>query len=249
MKLINRYLELSSSEWDVSYILAKWIFWVPIIGALFMAISRLNVNLYRFLLEDDGPVEWSEFVCFVIAMLAGTGVALKRFRKNRTWEGLLFTGFAFIMFFSAGEEIAWGQRILNIQTPEALAEVNKQDEITFHNIGETLDIFNLVMLAGGAFGSGAYFLNRKIQVEKYWNDANYLFVPPFFLIPAFLMVFLYKLIRFTVWTKSGFTITKYGEWAEFCLAFGLSVFVFLINQRLAKRKISDPENIATLANS
>lgn len=43
-------------------------------------------------------------------------------------------GLAVIAFFGAGEEISWGQRIFNIQTPEALARVNVQDEITVHNI-------------------------------------------------------------------------------------------------------------------
>ncbi len=43
-------------------------------------------------------------------------------------------GLALIAFFGAGEEISWGQRIFNIQTPEALARVNVQEEITVHNI-------------------------------------------------------------------------------------------------------------------
>jgi len=39
---------------------------------------------------------------------------------------LLFTGF--------GEEISWGQRIFNFETPEAMKKINVQKEFTIHNI-------------------------------------------------------------------------------------------------------------------
>ena len=49
--------------------------------------------------------------------------------------------FAFLYFvlsicflFVAGEEISWGQRLLNIETPDILMKHNKQGEITLHNL-------------------------------------------------------------------------------------------------------------------
>jgi hypothetical protein len=47
---------------------------------------------------------------------------------------LVYLALAFIFFFGAGEEISWGQRIFNLQTPDLLNAVNKQNEITIHNI-------------------------------------------------------------------------------------------------------------------
>lgn len=41
--------------------------------------------------------------------------------------------FAFVFFVMVGEEISWGQRIFSIATPEALQEINVQDEINLHN--------------------------------------------------------------------------------------------------------------------
>lgn len=56
-------------------------------------------------------------------------------RDKTHWiKQLAFLGFALIAFFGAGEEISWGQRIFNIQTPEALNQVNAQGELTVHNI-------------------------------------------------------------------------------------------------------------------
>jgi hypothetical protein len=37
-------------------------------------------------------------------------------------------------FLVAGEEVSWGQRLLGMGTPEALAEVNVQGETNLHNI-------------------------------------------------------------------------------------------------------------------
>jgi len=54
-------------------------------------------------------------------------------------RNIIFLGLAAVLFFGAGEEISWGQRILDFDTPEALEE-NEQDEFTIHN----LPVFNTV---------------------------------------------------------------------------------------------------------
>src|SRR5689334_15218801 len=41
-----------------------------------------------------------------------------------------YLGLAVLFLFGGGEEISWGQRIFNIETPASLEEINKQDEIT-----------------------------------------------------------------------------------------------------------------------
>lgn len=47
---------------------------------------------------------------------------------------LFFLFLGILFFFGAGEEISWGQRILNIETPTALNQVNTQNELNVHNI-------------------------------------------------------------------------------------------------------------------
>ena len=42
--------------------------------------------------------------------------------------------FAVLLFFYSMEEISWGQRIFDWETPKALSEVNYQNEINVHNI-------------------------------------------------------------------------------------------------------------------
>jgi hypothetical protein len=57
---------------------------------------------------------------------------------DKTWTSLakqlIYLGLALLFFFGAGEEISWGQRIFGFETPETLAQVNKQDELNLHNL-------------------------------------------------------------------------------------------------------------------
>lgn len=75
---------------------------------------------------------------FVTSLLffSGFNIAMKVLDKN--WfsmvKKLVYLGLAIVFFFGAGEEISWGQRILGFQTPEALTQVNKQEEFNVHNL-------------------------------------------------------------------------------------------------------------------
>jgi len=46
-------------------------------------------------------------------------------------------------------------------------------------------------------------------------------------------MFLCRLFRVVVWPQPAFTIIKYSEWPELCLAFGLFAFAWLNYRRLA----------------
>lgn len=238
MKTLNRWIVESAEQWDVSPRVARWVFWAPIIGLVVVAAARVDKGFYRFLLEDDGPVEWAQFACFIVASLAAAGVAFQRFRAGFKWQALLFVVFTLGMFVIAGEEIAWGQRLLGLETPAELEAVNLQGEITWHNIVGVLGVVNIVMMLVGLGGAAAYWLNKRLRVERYWDLANYLFVPPFFLTACFWIIFLYRLFRLVIWRDSGFTITKFGEWPELCLAFGLGAFAWLNYRRLAAKPLA-----------
>ncbi len=43
-------------------------------------------------------------------------------------------GYALLFLVVGGEEISWGQRIIGMQTPDALKELNVQKETNLHNI-------------------------------------------------------------------------------------------------------------------
>jgi len=232
MHRLNHSIAECARQWSLPSTFAKWIFWMPVVGAAVMVVVRLNKDIFRFLLREDGVVEWAQFACFVVACVAGVGAARYRCWAGNVWQGSLFVLFALAMLFAAGEEISWGQRILGLETPEYLKAINKQSETTVHNIGSSLDVFKWIMMAGGALGGTACLLNRRLRLQQYWDQAEFLFVPPVFLAPSFLVVFAYQFIRHTLWLTPSFTVTRYGEWSEFCWSFGLMAFVLLNYRRL-----------------
>ncbi len=83
---------------------------------------------------EDGIVEYGTAIALLISciVLFRNGLSL-RGRAGKLAVGLTFF-YSFLFFFGAGEEISWGQRIFGWETGETLKEINKQGEITFHNV-------------------------------------------------------------------------------------------------------------------
>ncbi len=94
-------------------------------------LAERNPRLAFRLVSEDGPLEWSQ------ALLLGATATLlfgaAWFRRGRiSW---LLSAAAIGFLLTIAEEISWGQRILGIQTPEAIAAINRQKELTLHNLG------------------------------------------------------------------------------------------------------------------
>lgn len=223
----------SARRWSIPVSLATAVFWAPLFGSIFFLFARTHKYFYRMMLTEDGPIEWSQFVCFLAAGLAALGIAHYRSKSGHLRQACLFILFALAMGFISGEEIAWGQRVFGIETPDAIRAINKQKEITVHNIGSALKFFRLTMFCVALISGTAFLWNRIIRIGRFQNDGDYLFVPPVFLAPTFLVMVVYRATRASVLTTPGFTVTAYSEWAEFCLAFGLFAYVGLNYRRYA----------------
>jgi hypothetical protein len=87
--------------------------------------------------EEDHIFEWLTFLFFLVASF----VFMFLFVKSKN---IFFLLLFIALFFAAGEEISWGQRLFNIETPEKFMENNVQDELTIHN----LNLFSTVESSG-----------------------------------------------------------------------------------------------------
>lgn len=107
------------------------IFYVPLI--------TLDHGVISNLIDEDGFYENLTAMLFLISGCLllflffssgqkGMGI-LTRIKKNVFY---LLLGLFFIICF--GEEISWGQRMLNIETPESVQKINAQGEFNLHNI-------------------------------------------------------------------------------------------------------------------
>ncbi|MGE3314239.1 MAG: hypothetical protein AB7O26_03910 [Planctomycetaceae bacterium] len=242
---LHRLLDDSAREWNLSSRAARWMFWSPVFGTLVVLASCAYRPLFTFLLDEDGLAEWLQFGLFAIACVSGVVIARQLTKSRNVFYASLFGLFAIGMFFCAGEEISWGQRVFDVETPEGLLEVNKQNETNLHNVGNTLTYMRLVMATGAVVGGTAWFINRSLRIERLVPNAEVLFIPPPFLMAAFLVMFCYRMIRYAFPNLTGFTIVHLAEWPELCFAFALSAFSFLIARRLTTEAAAASGNPAS----
>lgn len=100
-----------------------------------VALSFYNDPLFKSqYVVEDGFIEWLT----VIGLLASMLLCGNRYVRLRNKRNIMFTvilGLLTLFFaFGAGEEISWGQRIFNIQSPEFFQQNNYQSETNLHNL-------------------------------------------------------------------------------------------------------------------
>jgi hypothetical protein len=191
------------------------------IGTVLVFGSLAHRPFFRFLTREDSVLEWLQFAAFVTACPLALLTARNLMRHGDTIVAAMFVVAGLSTFGIAAEEISWGQRIFDIDTPEGLRVHNEQEEITLHNIDGVLDTIDLGMLAVAAFGTIAPLVALRRRFPTFWDWAT----PPAYLVPMFATMAGYRLARLTVLTSSRFVVNRLGEWAEVCLAVALFAFM------------------------
>jgi hypothetical protein len=123
----------------IGYLIAGLAYIIVVYAIIFF----LEPQLTAAITAEDSVIEYITSIGFFIT----SGIFVLLYLRVRsfseyTWiRKFSYIGLALLFFFGAGEEISWGQRIFNIATPEAIAEINYQQELTVHN----LDFFKEIM--------------------------------------------------------------------------------------------------------
>jgi|SRR3990170_1095181 len=154
-----------------------------------------DIPQFEQYVQEDGIAEWAT----VAALLAGSVVCfsrfLKLFHKRNKWFLLVTFCLGLFLFFSSGEEISWGQRILGLQSPEYFEKNNAQHETNLHNlvVGEVKInklIFSLILVIGLCiYLTIVPVLYHKNHVVKKSLDASGIPVPRLYQVIGFLLVF------------------------------------------------------------
>ena len=110
---------------------------------VYMSISYTSLMLHEpyldMAIKEDNFFENASFlglfitaVLFILAFIKGRRPEYRA--GNPPLKQLSYILLALIFMFGAGEEISWGQRIFNIETPQSLKQENVQNEINIHNM-------------------------------------------------------------------------------------------------------------------
>jgi hypothetical protein len=110
---------------------------VFVLYAIGIVVSWINKKWFEEVyVVEDGFIEWLTVLPLVITSVVAL-IYVGRLSAKRNWMfSIVVLTIAIFCFFSAGEEISWGQRIFHIKTPEYFAEHNTQDELNIHNLVE-----------------------------------------------------------------------------------------------------------------
>lgn len=172
------------------------------IGAM-LWLGTSAPDRYRMLLQEDRVVEWGTVWLFLVAGVLGLGRSLQ---ARRVCDGMV----ALFCLFVAGEEFSWGQRLLGYFPPEFFLRYNVQQELSVHNLPQSVRPGSVLMVALAAYGLLLPLL-AHVTWTRAWFERVRVTPPEAALVPWYAAAIL------LLWWYP-FTLT--GEWVEL-LAGGL----------------------------
>ncbi len=115
-----------------------------ILGALWI-LSLYSIyfiyceNQILTLTDEDGVVEWMGALCCLGAAITFVILYRRSQSKAEFWpikrkKNLFFMVLGMLFLFGFLEEISWGQRLMGIETPAFLKDLNQQGELNVHNL-------------------------------------------------------------------------------------------------------------------
>lgn len=234
-RILRDWVHEDARRWRVPARAAEVVLFFPIVGGVVIALSRLDRDLFFKITEEDFVLEWSQAALLLAAAVFGLCAlrALSGRRRGRQAFALCLCVIGCIAV--AGEEISWGQRIVGLETPDRLEEVNLQDELNVHNIFEVRMVLKFAMIGVGLYGFAVPWL---VRMRILGPVRRLTLVPPLFLTPGFLVLAGYNLGRLVFFPHGFFgfeergTLARFGEWPEFCLGLALASYTFLVWRRL-----------------
>ena len=170
----------------------------------------IGVSWFDWFRSEDGPLEWIQFLEYVLTSLMALLIFLRQ-KKKKSINSCVWLLIAILSFLIAGEEISWGERLTGVGI-ESIARLNVQGETNFHN----LPFFHNYLL-DPVFEIGCIFLGWFG-----WRKFNHLgSLPKKKLSLYFLFVALFYFYFDISWASTTEQIRNDQEIFEFLLSTGL----------------------------
>jgi len=193
-----------------------------------------------WMLREDGPIEDLTAAFLFVGGLTSLRLALAlRTREERPFVSWFYMTFALGVLLVAMEEIAWGQRLLGLQTPEWIRSINAQGETTLHNVGALQgksEGMRLLFGAGGLLGVG-------LSVRPTFGRIG----APVLLLPWFLLITGHAAIDtyndfFPIQEQFDLAMQRTSEMVELMIGIAALLFALLNYRRLVSK--ANPVGIA-----
>ncbi len=193
---------------------------------LFSSLKYFLPDTYKFVIQEDGIAECIQFVFFLISSVYFLKLFLITKDKDKLYA-LFYLLICLGLIFVSGEEISWGQRILNIKTPKSIKNINYQNEINLHNTGFFHLLNHFIYIIIGLTGGLLWLLPKKII-----NSSKLLkiFTPHWSLTFYFLLT---ALLYIHLWIQDLQKINAFYSWKDQEIVETiLALAIFLYSKRL-----------------
>ena len=175
---------------------------VPVLLAgCFYYIYSQQPKLFGRICEEDRLVENAQFFLFLAAGLVGIWLSLLLWETRGFHNAVPYTLFALLCLFIAMEEISWGQRVFEFETPRQMRSLSTQREFNIHNLRPIQGTLFAVYIAVGASAcvSAALWLAPGLRSRRWFR---------FHTVHPALVFYFVPLLAYGLWRL------KIGSWSE-----------------------------------
>lgn len=197
------------------------------------ALSSATLNVIH---SENGPHELLQFVVMAIALCVAIATLMKArpdvSRPLKAWIALA----ALCCLYVAGEELSWGQQIINWSTPDYWTQVNDQAETNLHNTSSWLDQKpRLLLLVGVIVGGLIVPALNKFKPSLLPEKFKILYPEP----QMWLLAFIALAVKITDKIASAMDYVAFeraSEIEELCLFYFVLLYLLSMRDRLVHQK-------------
>lgn len=164
------------------------------LGGILLSIALWIGNLFPFgqfifvISKEDGFLEIVQNIVLLVSCFLSSSLSYYYFSRGKRISGFIYTALFLAIAFIFLEEISWGQRIFEIQTPNFFNEYNVQKETSIHNLKPFQPIIDKMYLILCFLGSFAWLIKKIISRANF--SIKY-FIPGWFTSSYFFIAFLF----------------------------------------------------------
>ncbi len=234
-KFLFFYFVASSYKTVIQSLVNNKIFYLPLfLQAFGFYMAFYQARLFWYMEKEDSLTETLTFVVYVLLAFLCFKIAIQ-IRKKKLFT-ILFVLAALIFVLIAGEEISWGQRIFNFETPEHIAKNNTQKEFNLHNQRKVYHFVYDAYITIGVYalvtGFIKLYLNKIKKVQSIYIE---IFCVDLKLAFYFIPMILYSIGKNTKFYKDWYNqFEDYEEFEELLLSLGMFFHAYHINHYLKK---------------
>jgi hypothetical protein len=151
--------------------------WIPVVAMGIQIILELSFSndVLSHLHSENGPHEILQALIAASGFFVAIFACLSKKVKGvllKFWFGLATLGCLYV----TGEELSWGQHVLDWTTPDFWTQINDQQETNLHNTSSWLDQKpRLILLVGIVFGTLIYPILKKKNILSLPKNLDFLF--------------------------------------------------------------------------